>query len=92
MTYEERLRDLGLLSLQKRRVRGDLRAACNFLQGGSKEDGERLFSVVTDGRTRSNGLKLQWERSRLDISKNYFTRRVGKHWDGVPRTGWNLHP
>ena len=59
LTYEERLRDLGLFSLQKRRVRGNLIAAFNFLKGGSKEDGERLFTVVTDGRTRSRGLKLQ---------------------------------
>ena len=60
-------------------------AAFNFLKGGSKEAGERLFSVVTDGRTRSNGLKLWWERSRLHIRKNYFIRRVVKHWNGLPR-------
>ncbi|KAG6934458.1 hypothetical protein G0U57_017138, partial [Chelydra serpentina] len=57
------------------RVRGDLIAAFNYLKGAFKEDGARLFSMVADDR-RSNGLKLQCGRSRLDIRKNFFTRRV----------------
>jgi len=49
------LRELGLFSLEKRRLWGDLIVAFQYLKGAYKQEGEQLFMGMDCDRTRENG-------------------------------------
>ena len=85
LCYGERLREVGLFSLEKRRLQGDLTVAFQYLKGSHKKDEDKVFSRACSNRTRGNGSKLKEARFRLGIRKKFFMMKVVKHWNRLPR-------
>ncbi|CAM4659406.1 unnamed protein product [Caretta caretta] len=67
LSYEKRLKELGLFSLTKRKLRGDMIAFYIYIRGINIGEGEELFKLSTNVDTRTNGYKLATRKFRLEI-------------------------
>ena len=84
LLYENRLGELGLFSLEKRRLWDYIIVALQDLKGAYRKAREELFIRACSDSRRGNSFKLEEGRFRLDIRKKFFTVRVVTHWNRLP--------
>ena len=70
LPYKDRLKELVLFSLEKRRFWGDIIAAFQYLKEVYRKTGEGLFIRACSNRTRGKVFKLEEGRFKLDTRRN----------------------
>ena len=92
LSYEERLRELGLFSLKKTRLEWDLIATFQYLKDTHKKDWDKYFSRAWRDRTSRNDFNLK----RVDLYCTYGRNSLLWEWwntgTGCPKRWWMPHP
>ena len=83
-SYENRLKELNLFSLSKRRLRGDLIETFKMFNGYTNINSEKLFTRVRSNSTRNHGFKIIGKRFSTTEAKYFFTNRIVNIWNSLP--------
>ena len=83
LSYKERLDRLGLFSLERRRLRGDLIEVYN-MRGIDQLDIQYLFPKVGESKTRGHRFKVRGERYKSVQRGNLVTQRMVSVWNKLP--------
>ena len=91
LNYEDRLKVVGLTTLETRRIRADMIEVYKILSGKDGLD-EGLFFRRSSARdslqgasiTRGHSFKLVKNRVRLDVAAYSFGNRVVNDWNALP--------
>uniref|UniRef100_A0A803KBH9 Reverse transcriptase domain-containing protein n=1 Tax=Xenopus tropicalis TaxID=8364 RepID=A0A803KBH9_XENTR len=86
LSYEERLAKLGLFTLEKRRLRGDMITMYKYIRGSYNNLSNVLFTSRSFQRTRGHPLRLEEGRFHLNIRKGFFTVRAVRFWNSLPES------
>jgi hypothetical protein len=87
-TYEEKLAELGLTTLEERRHQTDMLQTFKIMRGFDNVDSatwfQRVDTSVRTTRSAADPLNLRAQPARLDIRRNFFSNRVIEPWNLVP--------
>ncbi|NXG46104.1 MPP5 protein, partial [Psilopogon haemacephalus] len=85
LCYEERLRELGLCRLERRRLPSDLNVALQFLKGATRKLGREFLGCQVGIGLGGNGTKLEMGTFSLDVRMKLFGMRVVRACKGSVR-------
>ena len=83
LSYEQRLKRIGLPSMVYRRLRGDMIETYKFTHCLYATQ-DRLFTIDTKSVTRGHSYKLLKPRVETTLRQNFFTQRVIERWNSLP--------
>ena len=78
------MKETGLFSLERRRLRGDVMEMFKIRRGIDKISADELFNRVDSDRTRGHSLRVNKRRVKTVVSQGTFTQRVVNAWNGLP--------
>ena len=88
VSYEDRLTELGMESLEKRRQGQDLMQAFKILKEVDNVDKTTWFhqALPRSHQTRATegGHHIVLENARLELRRNFFSQRVAEKWNSLP--------
>jgi hypothetical protein len=87
-TYEVRLKELGIVTLEERRYQMDMLQTYKILSGKEKVDPSCWFTMASDSesvtRQSADPLKIRPGAPRLDIMRYFYSQRVVDSWNSIP--------
>ena len=84
LSYEEWLKQLKMMSLQERRLCGDLIETYKLITGKVKVDASQFFELSSNLDTRGYSLKIVQKRAKLLPRIQFFSQRVLETWNSLP--------
>jgi ribonucleases P/MRP protein subunit RPP40 len=84
MKYEQRLKELELMTLQQRRKRGDLIETYKIMSGLERVEASKFFTRAGTVHLRGNSLKMYKKQARIDVRRCFFSMRVVEEWNKLP--------
>lgn len=84
LNYSERLKQLGLPTLEYRHERADVIEVYKIMNNIDLVNKDKLFEMATYHQTRGHPFKLFKKRARLNVRANSFNIRVIDNWNNLP--------